>query len=210
VKQLSLAYVMPIARPAQYRSRGQAAMAAIVALAEPLARGELKRAAEAAKIDPTLLCNARTIRTYRPDLTQAVIDGSVAFDAAHRSASVLAAVARADRRADGRAAIRRDPPAPRQRFAEGLRELRLAHGRQLGSQHLSARRFAAMLGIAASRYTRYERAEIEPPLMVLMRLRRVTGGSLDRLIDECLRDTTDAAQVGVHADDSMPSPQKSR
>jgi transcriptional regulator with XRE-family HTH domain len=42
--------------------------------------------------------------------------------------------------------------------------------------------FAAELGVAAARYRRYERGEIQPPISVLEEIRRRTGASLDWLI----------------------------
>jgi len=67
-------------------------------------------------------------------------------------------------------------------FAARLKQLRLNYGKQVEQPGLSARQFANILGIAAQRYRRYERAEIEPPLEVLALLRRLTGVSLDRLV----------------------------
>jgi transcriptional regulator with XRE-family HTH domain len=67
-------------------------------------------------------------------------------------------------------------------FAARLKQLRLNYGTQIEKPGLSARQFANILGIAAQRYRRYERAEIEPPLEVLALLRRLTGVSLDRLV----------------------------
>ena len=67
--------------------------------------------------------------------------------------------------------------------AERLWQLRMSYGQQIG-QRLNQPHFAALLGIKASSYGAYERADQEPPLDVLVALRRVTGISLDELIAE--------------------------
>jgi transcriptional regulator with XRE-family HTH domain len=56
------------------------------------------------------------------------------------------------------------PPATRTAFARRLRELRIPRG------YKTARKFAITLGIDENRYTRYERAEVEPDLTMLMRI----------------------------------------
>ena len=65
--------------------------------------------------------------------------------------------------------------------AERLRQLRVSYGRQIG-QRLNQPHFAALLGVKASSYGAYERADQEPPLEVLIALRQVTGISLDELL----------------------------
>ena len=55
------------------------------------------------------------------------------------------------------------PPA-RIRFAQRLKALRAERG------HLRARYFARSLGIEENRYTRYERAEVEPDLTLIHRM----------------------------------------
>ncbi|HXF53193.1 MAG TPA: helix-turn-helix domain-containing protein [Hyphomicrobiaceae bacterium] len=56
------------------------------------------------------------------------------------------------------------PPPIRAAFARRLRELRIPRGFK------TARMFAKALGIDENRYTRYERAEVEPDLTMLMRI----------------------------------------
>ena len=56
------------------------------------------------------------------------------------------------------------PPPIRTAFARRLRELRIPRGFK------TARKLAHALGIDENRYTRYERAEVEPDLTMLMRI----------------------------------------
>jgi transcriptional regulator with XRE-family HTH domain len=56
------------------------------------------------------------------------------------------------------------PPPTRTAFASRLRELRIPRGFK------TARKLAQALGIDENRYTRYERAEVEPDLTMLMRI----------------------------------------
>ncbi|NPD68278.1 helix-turn-helix transcriptional regulator [Lichenicola cladoniae] len=74
------------------------------------------------------------------------------------------------------------PSTIRQSFALRLQELRADHGRHLGRGPLSQRAFSELLGIDKDRYGSYERADREPPLEILAKLRKVTGMSLDELI----------------------------
>ena len=67
-------------------------------------------------------------------------------------------------------------------FAARLRALRQTYGVQIGQPLLSREEFAAMLNLEGETYRRYERAETEPPLRVLARLRQVTGASLNALV----------------------------
>lgn len=55
-------------------------------------------------------------------------------------------------------------PEVRAQFAQRLKELRLRSG------YLRARYFAQSLGIEENRYTRYERAEVEPSLSLLHKM----------------------------------------
>jgi transcriptional regulator with XRE-family HTH domain len=55
-------------------------------------------------------------------------------------------------------------PATRVRFAQRLKALRAERG------HLRARYFARSLGIEENRYTRYERAEVEPDLTLIHKM----------------------------------------
>ena len=56
------------------------------------------------------------------------------------------------------------PPEARARFASQLRRLRVEKG------FATARQFAHAMGIEENRYTRYERAEVEPSLTVLLKI----------------------------------------
>jgi transcriptional regulator with XRE-family HTH domain len=66
--------------------------------------------------------------------------------------------------------------AVRQSFARRLRAARIANGFD------SMRELAASLGIEEARYGRWERAETEPDLEMLMKLRSALSISLDVLI----------------------------
>jgi transcriptional regulator with XRE-family HTH domain len=59
-----------------------------------------------------------------------------------------------------------NPPVPpvRQEFARRLRQLRIERG------FMHARTFSKALGIEENRYTRYERAEVEPTLTLIHRM----------------------------------------
>jgi transcriptional regulator with XRE-family HTH domain len=59
-----------------------------------------------------------------------------------------------------------NPPVPpvRLEFARRLRQLRIERG------FIHARTFARALGIDENRYTRYERAEVEPTLALIYRM----------------------------------------
>ena len=87
-----------------------------------------------------------------------------------------------------------DAGAPRVSMPEGdrprlegglpvrLQRLRARYGASIGKR-LTQPKFAALLGIEGPRYGSYERGTNIPPLDVLITLRRVTGVSLDELID---------------------------
>lgn len=49
--------------------------------------------------------------------------------------------------------------------------------------HLHTAEFAALLGVEPGRYRRYERAETEPPFWLLAAIRRITGASVDWLLE---------------------------
>src|SRR4051812_25599021 len=70
----------------------------------------------------------------------------------------------------------------RRAFAGRLEAARRHHGAQTGHPRLTRGQFAEAVGIERARYARYERGETEPSLMVLDRLRKVTGISLDWLV----------------------------
>ena len=57
-----------------------------------------------------------------------------------------------------------DKPVERVRFANQLRKLRAERG------YRTARAFATALGIEENRYTRYERAEVEPCLTLIVEM----------------------------------------
>jgi transcriptional regulator with XRE-family HTH domain len=69
-------------------------------------------------------------------------------------------------------------------FAERLEMLRRSRqiSERLGLPSVTRSDLARALGITKERYFRYERAEIHPPLDVLVALRNLTGVSLDWLI----------------------------
>lgn len=73
------------------------------------------------------------------------------------------------------------PTTFQQGFALRLQQLRVDHGKRSNCR-MSQMTFAALLGIDMNRYGSYERADREPPLEILARLRQVTGVSLDKLI----------------------------
>jgi hypothetical protein len=70
-------------------------------------------------------------------------------------------------------------------FAARLKSLRVSHGATLGRPQMTTAEFAALLGVEAGRYRRYERAETEPPFWLLAAIRRITGVSVDWLLDGC-------------------------
>ena len=89
-------------------------------------------------------------------------------------------------------------------FAWRLRAVRRAFGGSQGNPHLSSAKFAGHLGIEPNRYRRYERGEIEPPLLVLTALRRVTGVSLDLLIcGETSGNDNMISSMGMRSDDEV-------
>ena len=73
-------------------------------------------------------------------------------------------------------------PAIRQAFSKRLEVARLSYGQRAGKAGLTAGEFAAVLGIDAERYRKYERAEREPPLWLLVKIAHTTGFGLDFLI----------------------------
>lgn len=75
----------------------------------------------------------------------------------------------------------------RARFAQRLRAIRIPRGFK------TARSFAQALEIDENRYTRYERAEVEPDLRLLMRICALLGATPNDL----LCDTIGAAPVDV-------------
>ena len=79
-------------------------------------------------------------------------------------------------------ATKRAASAARQAFAARLQALRQTYGVSTGRPLLSREEFAAMLDLEGETYRRYERAETEPSLRVLTKIREVTGVSLNSLI----------------------------
>lgn len=66
--------------------------------------------------------------------------------------------------------------------ARRLRAVRYAYGARLGVRDYSIAAFSTALGIKRERYSRYERGELGAPMEVLIRIRNLTGVSLDMLI----------------------------
>lgn len=79
-------------------------------------------------------------------------------------------------------ATKRAAIAERQAFASRLQALRQTYGVTIGRPLLTKEEFAAMLGLEGETYRRYERAETEPSLRVLTKIREVTGVSLNSLV----------------------------
>jgi transcriptional regulator with XRE-family HTH domain len=67
-------------------------------------------------------------------------------------------------------------------FAKRLAATRLTFGAVKAQPDISRAQFAEMLSISAARYNRYERGEITPPLILIIRIRELTGISLDYLL----------------------------
>ena len=63
-----------------------------------------------------------------------------------------------------------------------LQRLRASYGERIG-RRLSQPKFAALLGISTAQYGTYERGTCEPSPAILVALRRLTGVSLDELLD---------------------------
>ncbi|MFN3625454.1 MAG: helix-turn-helix domain-containing protein [Hyphomicrobium sp.] len=68
------------------------------------------------------------------------------------------------------------PPKVRAAFAKRLREQRIRSG------YKNARNFAHAIGIEENRYTRYERAEVEPDLTLIKRICDVLDVTPDHLL----------------------------
>ena len=71
---------------------------------------------------------------------------------------------------------------PQTPFAKRLEKARIAFGRRIGRDDFTWKDFAAMLGLRASTYSRYEVGFVEPNLRMLAKIRAVTGVSLNYLI----------------------------
>jgi transcriptional regulator with XRE-family HTH domain len=69
------------------------------------------------------------------------------------------------------------PPEARARFASQLRRLRVEKG------FATARQFARAIGIDENRYTRYERAEVEPSLTLIHKMCETLRVSPNELLD---------------------------
>ncbi len=95
-----------------------------------------------------------------------------------------------------------EPTQTTERFARRLRAMRIPRGFK------TARSFAAALGIHENRYTRYERAEVEPDLETLMRICDTLGASPNDLLCETIGLTPDAAMPGFseHPQANVASP----
>jgi transcriptional regulator with XRE-family HTH domain len=70
------------------------------------------------------------------------------------------------------------PPPIRAVFAQRLKAMRVPRG------YTTARSFATALGIDENRYTRYERAEVEPDLSLLMRMCELLFVKPNDLLDQ--------------------------
>jgi transcriptional regulator with XRE-family HTH domain len=68
------------------------------------------------------------------------------------------------------------PPQARARFAAQLRRLRVQKG------FSTAREFARAIGIEENRYTRYERAEVEPSLTLIHKMCETLGVAPNELL----------------------------
>jgi transcriptional regulator with XRE-family HTH domain len=86
-------------------------------------------------------------------------------------------------------------------LGERLRALRKSHGAAIGRPDLPAAHFAALAGIEPAAYLAMEAGDREPSLAALAALRRLTGVSLDWLIEgDQPRDAPASAARGVSAD----------
>ncbi len=83
---------------------------------------------------------------------------------------------------------------------------KLVQARELAG-YVTAKEFAAALGVQAATYTRYERGETDPSLLTLVRIRKLTGIPLDRLLIE---PETGAFSTGRSPSQPQPNPPKSR
>lgn len=69
----------------------------------------------------------------------------------------------------------------RQALAFRMRRLRTDYGHKVG-RRVSQAAFGALLGVEEGAYGSYERGDRQPPLAVLLTLRRVTGVNLNELL----------------------------
>jgi transcriptional regulator with XRE-family HTH domain len=74
--------------------------------------------------------------------------------------------------------------------------VRRRYGKDTGRPRLSAVDFATELGVAAARYRRYERGEIQVPMAILGEIRRRTGASLDWLVCDMPPGTDESVKDG--------------
>ena len=89
-------------------------------------------------------------------------------------------------------------PEVRSQFAKRLKEMRIRNG------FIRARYFAKSLGIEENRYTRYERAEVEPSLTLLHKMCEILRVSPNALMGFAEYEGN-GAQVPAFAEDSPPS-----
>ena len=89
-------------------------------------------------------------------------------------------------------------PEARLRFAKRLREFRLPRGYQ------TARGFARVLGIDENRYTRYERAEVEPDLTLLMKICEALDVTPNDLLGPDMPPMAGFAEAGVGSPPATP------
>lgn len=71
---------------------------------------------------------------------------------------------------------------PRSPFARRLIQVRESFGVSTSQPGINQEEFADLLGVGSEAYRRYERGETQPKLNTLVRLRRLTGTSLDWLL----------------------------
>lgn len=77
---------------------------------------------------------------------------------------------------------KRADDAPTTPFAERLIKVRELYGQQTGRPDLDKGEFAALLGKQAQTYRRYELGETEPNITTLVKIRELTGVSLNYLV----------------------------
>jgi transcriptional regulator with XRE-family HTH domain len=71
---------------------------------------------------------------------------------------------------------------PQTPFAERLIAVRELYALQTGRPGLDKKDFAALIGKEAQTYRRYEKGETEPNIETLIKIRKLTGVSLNYLI----------------------------
>lgn len=67
-------------------------------------------------------------------------------------------------------------------LGQRLRRLRAAYGATIREPDLSRAAMSRLLGVEQERYRTYERGQREPPLWILLRIKHLTGFSIDTLL----------------------------